>query len=139
MIAAEILAYQADIICLQEVDGSVYDAYLEPIMLASGYKGYYSNKASQQREGCAIFWSTDVFEADQKLSFPVKNLFESSENAKLEQDWSLSSKGVNDLLNSNLELRRIATEKLGQVLQIAKLKLKHSRNKDANAVVVGTL
>jgi len=42
MIAAELLSYHSDIICLQEVDGSVFDSYLQPIMMASGYDGYYS-------------------------------------------------------------------------------------------------
>ena len=138
MIVAELLAYQADIICLQEVDGSVYDAYLQPIMKVSGYDGYYSNKASSQKEGCAMFWSTKVFEVDRELSFDVKNLFEPSGTEGFENDWSLSMKSIEQLLESHLELKKAVTEKLGQVLQIARLKLKYPTQGQPEAVIVGT-
>lgn len=46
MIIAEILAYKADIICLQEVDASIHDALLRPVLEANGYQGFYSNKVS---------------------------------------------------------------------------------------------
>lgn len=44
MIVAEILSYKADIICLQEVDASIHNALLCPVLGASGYQGFYSNK-----------------------------------------------------------------------------------------------
>lgn len=44
MIVAEILAYNADIICLQEVDASVHDSLLHPVLTSCGYQGFYSNK-----------------------------------------------------------------------------------------------
>lgn len=137
MIVAELKAYHADIICLQEVDGSVYDAYLQPVLKALGYDGYYSNKASSQREGCAIFWSTSVFEEEEALSFDVKDLFVPSHDGIFEREWR-SMKGVRELLESHAELKKVTTEKLGQVLQIARLKPKHQRKGQPKAVVVGT-
>lgn len=44
MIIAEILAYKADIICLQEVDASIHDSLLGPVLAACGYQGFYSDK-----------------------------------------------------------------------------------------------
>lgn len=44
MIIAEILAYNADIICLQEVDASIHDTLLSPVLTACGFQGFYSNK-----------------------------------------------------------------------------------------------
>ena len=51
LLVHEILAYRPDIVCLQEVDPSVFDGLLRPVMAANGYHGYYSNKASTQLEG----------------------------------------------------------------------------------------
>ena len=137
MIVAELKAYKADIICLQEVDGSVYDDYLQPVLKALGYDGYYSNKASSQREGCAMFWNTNVFEEEEALSFNVKDLFAPSHDGIFEREWR-SMKGIRELLESHAELKKITTEKLGQVLQIARLKPKHAKKGQPNAVVVGT-
>ena len=46
MIVAELLSYNADVICLQEVDASIHDSLLRPVLEANGYQGFYSNKAS---------------------------------------------------------------------------------------------
>jgi mRNA deadenylase 3'-5' endonuclease subunit Ccr4 len=46
MIVSEILAYKADIICLQEVDASIHNSLLSPVLRACGYQGYYSNKVN---------------------------------------------------------------------------------------------
>jgi hypothetical protein len=137
MIVAELKTYQADIICLQEVDGSVYDSYLQPVLKALGYDGYYSNKASSQREGCAMFWNTNVFEEEETLSFDMKDLFVPSHDGIFEREWR-SMKGIRELLESHAELKKITTQKLGQVLQIARLKPKHPGKGQPKAVVVGT-
>lgn len=136
MVASELLSYHADIICLQEVDGSVFDNYLQPIMMASGYDGYYSNKASEQREGCAIFWSTEVFEADETLSFAIKNLFGPAPDGIFEQNWQ-SMKNIRELMESKKEIKKIATEKVGQVVQIARLKLRNSVEGQPKAIMLG--
>lgn len=47
----EILQHDADIICLQEVDATVYEQLLSPALLAHGFSGFYSNKATSQLEG----------------------------------------------------------------------------------------
>lgn len=48
MVIAEILAYNADIICLQEVDASIHDSLLSPVLTACGYQGFYSDKVRRK-------------------------------------------------------------------------------------------
>jgi len=150
MILAEILAHDSDVICLQEVDGAVFDCYLQPVFQAMGYDGYYSNKASCQREGCAMFWSREKFEVDEALTFSLRDLFdvdenlddkeptrtcmESNSNSSFQQ-WD-SMRGINHLLGSHKELRKVTMEKIGQVLQIASLKLKNPNEGQPQKLVV---
>ena len=138
MIVAEILSYNADIVCLQEVDGSIYDSYFEPVMQAMGYDAFYSNKASTQREGCATFWSRKVFEKDESLTFSLKELFDpdsTTENPKDFHRWD-SMKGIKHLLRSHPELRRVTVEKIGQILQVVKLKVKHPEKEQPKKIVL---
>ena len=51
LLVHEILAYQPDVVCLQEVDKSVFEGLFRPVLESQGYRGYYSNKASKQLEG----------------------------------------------------------------------------------------
>ena len=152
MIVAELLSYNADIICLQEVDGGlIYTSFIEPVMNAMGYDGYYSNKASCQREGCALFWSRKVFDVEKRdidlEAFSIRDLFDITTKEKEEKDCSSdgndendnlsrrenicrwdSMDGINKLLREHYELRKVTMEKIGQVVQIATLRLKNSSN-----------
>lgn len=56
----EILGYNADIICLQEVDESVFDADLLPILSLEGFTGVFNRKGSV-REGLACFLNSKRF------------------------------------------------------------------------------
>lgn len=47
----EILQHGADIVCLQEVDATVYESLLRPAMAVHGYDSFYTNKATLQLEG----------------------------------------------------------------------------------------
>ena len=68
LILHELLAYQADVICLQEVDKQIYFNLLEPVLRHFQYQGVYSRKHTKSKlsdhslttstnEGCAMFWS----------------------------------------------------------------------------------
>mmetsp|Transcript_21824 Transcript_21824/g.43771 ORF Transcript_21824/g.43771 Transcript_21824/m.43771 type:complete len:1027 (-) Transcript_21824:135-3215(-) len=77
MILAEIISYDADLICLQEVDASIHDGLIRPVLESKGYQGFYSNKVSSQPEGCSMFWSTKSFEPTSETdmrSFPLRSL-----------------------------------------------------------------
>ena len=138
MIVAEILAYDADIICLQEVDGLIYDTYFEPVMQAMGYDAFYSNKASCQREGCAMFWSKKMFERDEALTFSLRELFDPDSHPPPKPElhrWD-SMTGIKHLLKSHPELRRVTMEKIGQILQVVKLKIKNPQDGQPHRVVI---
>lgn len=55
------LGYNADVICLQEVDNKVFDGDLVPILSSLGYQGLFSKKGGQVSEGTACFFHTSKF------------------------------------------------------------------------------
>lgn len=57
----EISGYNADIICLQEVDGKVFDMDLVPFLETSCLSGVHMKKGTTP-EGLAIFYDTNRFE-----------------------------------------------------------------------------
>ena len=144
MIIAEILSYNADIICLQEVDASIHNSLIYPVLRTKGYQGFYSNKATSQQEGCSLFWSTSVFEmatAEDMQEFPLRSLLtkdasldEESEyyNAKstvrdiVELERWESINGIRELLEVHDEVRRVYSESVGQILQVVRLSPKQS-------------
>ena len=138
MIVAEILSYNADIICLQEVDASIHNSFISPVLTANGFQGFYSNKVTSQQEGCSMFWSTSVFEivkAEDMKEFPLRSLLtkdaslDESEyyNAKstvrdiVELERWESMNGVRQLLETHDEVRRVYSESVGQILQTVRL------------------
>ena len=153
MLMYEILAYNADVICLQEVDTAIYDTLLRPVLESKGYQGFYSNKASTQQEGCAMFWSTSCFEEVSEFdmkTISIRDLFAEHEDQLLRgtfgstegngeeignkqlSKWN-SMDEILDLMGKHDELRRIAREKTGQILQLAMLTLKNPRDDATNA------
>ncbi|KAL1399074.1 hypothetical protein pipiens_008491 [Culex pipiens pipiens] len=57
----EILGYNADIVCLQEVDGKVYDLDLLPVFRVKNFDGHYKAKG-KTAEGLATFFDCNRFE-----------------------------------------------------------------------------
>jgi mRNA deadenylase 3'-5' endonuclease subunit Ccr4 len=135
------LVYQPDIICLQEVDASIFSGLFRPCLESQGYQGYYSNKASVQLEGCAMFWSLRRFERidDSAMQqFPLRDLFHKCKGDDLCRWDSLDD--IDRLLDENQELSRVVRDKVGQVLQVAELRLRstsHSSSDHPSRIVVG--
>mmetsp|Transcript_9689 Transcript_9689/g.21853 ORF Transcript_9689/g.21853 Transcript_9689/m.21853 type:complete len:1018 (-) Transcript_9689:104-3157(-) len=150
MIIAEILSYNADIICLQEVDAAIHDALLRPVLEANGYQGFYSNKVSSQQEGCSMFWSTAIFEMvndDDMRTFPLRSLlapeqahrscrlskqtshyFDAKSNVKdLELERWESVNEIRHLFEIHDEVRKIFRESVGQIVQIVRLSPKKTQ------------
>jgi 2',5'-phosphodiesterase len=61
LVLQELQRYQADLICLQEVDDKAFSEYLAPQLVLDGYKGRYTNKTGRVREGSATFWRSSRF------------------------------------------------------------------------------
>lgn len=75
LVLSEILQYNADVICLQEVDDRMYTMCLEPAMRLAGFEGAFTNKAGKVREGAAAFWRRDRFRLKTRRDVALKNLF----------------------------------------------------------------
>lgn len=135
LLVHEILAHQPDIICLQEVDSIIFEQLLRPVLKAHGYHGYYSNKVAAQKEGCAMFWSLQVFDEDAaQEEFALRDLVESQPDGD-QTDWD-SLDQIKSLLDHCPELGCVVREKVGQILQVATLRLKNQNGK-AESLVVG--
>ncbi|XP_026686702.1 2',5'-phosphodiesterase 12 [Diaphorina citri] len=62
LIIREILAYHADLICLQEVDEKAFHRDLSPILLRKGnLRADFAVKSGNAAEGLAIFWDDSRF------------------------------------------------------------------------------
>jgi hypothetical protein len=58
---ADVLAADADVVCLQEVDARLYDRFWAPQMAAAGYAGVHTPKAGPSAEGPALFVRTAAY------------------------------------------------------------------------------
>lgn len=141
LIVHELLEYEADIIALQEVDTDVYAKLLRPVLSTQGFEGYFSQKGVDEnsgvREGCAIFWSLDVFESVRPVDMQTHTFRELirqfiDEDRVHKSQWK-SLSDVSDLLGKHDNLRHVLFDKLGHVLQTVVLTRRMNREK----VVVG--
>eukprot|EP00804_Cyclotella_cryptica_P003746 CCRYP_008916-RA/>CCRYP_008916-RA protein AED:0.11 eAED:0.11 QI:801/1/1/1/0.83/0.71/7/48/561 len=141
LIVHELLDYQPDIICLQEVDADVFRDLLHPVMNVMGYQGYYSQKGvgvgDGVREGCALFWALDVFEnvrVPDMQTHTFREMIEafSCEERMHKNQWK-SLRDMSDLLQKHDHLRHVLFNKLGHVLQTVVL----TKRCDGEQVVVG--
>ena len=61
LLARELLGYNADLLCLQEVDHKAFDLDLTPA-LRGDFEGDFAKKGGQVSEGCACFWRRRKFD-----------------------------------------------------------------------------
>jgi len=54
-LALEMLTYNSDIICLQEVDCDEYENFFKGIMSKAGYVGFYKQRTGIEEDGLALF------------------------------------------------------------------------------------
>ncbi|XP_012265656.2 2',5'-phosphodiesterase 12 [Athalia rosae] len=78
LILKELIGYNADIVCLQEVDKKVFDNDLLPTLASLDYDGVFNRKGGSVTEGLATFFNIHRF---QKLDFESAIL---GENVDLE-------------------------------------------------------
>jgi 2',5'-phosphodiesterase len=70
-IAQELLAYHADLLCLQECGRDVFQSYLLPVMKAAGYDGVYMNKNGTVKEGCGFLFRSSRYTLVDSTSIPL--------------------------------------------------------------------
>jgi mRNA deadenylase 3'-5' endonuclease subunit Ccr4 len=123
----EILAYQADVICLQEVDELVFETLFQPVLEYHDYQGYFSVKRSAgTKEGCAMFWSLKHFQRAEPQKFKTHGLSDlitnyTSPSKDAKTDWQDSIDIIRHLFQKRPDLAQVIRDKLGHVLQIADL------------------
>jgi mRNA deadenylase 3'-5' endonuclease subunit Ccr4 len=120
----EILSYRADIVSLQEVDSKLYHSFYYPVLASQGYQGFFTNKITGSQEGCAVFWSTDVFqvtdEQEDQKAFSIRHLLTEDELTSDDPAWKESFRQVKSLYTSLPRVEALAND-LGQILQVVRL------------------
>ena len=88
LILKELLGYNADIICLQEVDNKVFDFDLLPILSEKDeFDGVFDRKGGQVSEGLACFWRTSKFKQLKKQKFILSDSLQSETH--FEHMWNV--------------------------------------------------
>ena len=62
LLVKELTGYNADVVCLQEVDRKVFESDLRPVMAERGFAGSLCLKGGQVSEGAACFYRKSRFE-----------------------------------------------------------------------------
>ncbi|XP_075992185.1 2',5'-phosphodiesterase 12 [Anticarsia gemmatalis] len=62
LIVKELLGYNSDVMCLQEVDRKIFKNCLKPILGAEGLDGAFYKKGKEVAEGLACFYRKDRFQ-----------------------------------------------------------------------------
>jgi len=61
LILKELQGYNADILCLQEVDSKVFNTYLEPTFARLGFSGVFAKKGGDVSEGMSCIFNSRKF------------------------------------------------------------------------------
>jgi len=107
LVLSELIAIDADVICLQECDRKVFENYFKCHFSSynNGHSCFYANKCSGVAEGCAIFVRKSKFFVLRVIDLPLKNV--------IRMDLALRN-----LFSSKPELVDIICGKLGTICQI---------------------
>lgn len=66
----EIIGYNADLICLQELDSKCFKGNFYKVLKREGFEGFFSNKSSSP-EGVCSLWNTNAFEKLSAREYPT--------------------------------------------------------------------
>ena len=119
----------ADILCLQEVDASMYDSVLAP-GLESEFAGAYLSKDGAVREGEALFWRAGRLRPGARRELSLRRAFAEAGGGALDAR-------VRAYLDRRPALRR-ALSKVGTVAQLVALETRDERLPPATLIVVNT-
>jgi mRNA deadenylase 3'-5' endonuclease subunit Ccr4 len=126
LIIHEILQSQADVVCLQEVDFTVYETLLLPVLLLFNFQGYYSGKKGEtSNEGCALFWSLSTFapvSPDDQKTYAIKDLLMRG-NGTDDEEWAPVFETLWSLLLHRPDLQLVLATKLAHIAQMVPLTL----------------
>lgn len=116
-ILAELVSYNADIICLQEVQSSAFEEFFHPSLSAVGYEGLYKRKTRENPgedvngiDGCAIFYRADRFTMVEQYGI------EYNEAARQQ---TMDRKSLRRLMKGNIALVAVLEELQAPVHQVS--------------------
>ena len=89
------MGYNADIMCLQEVDKKIYEGDLFPIFSNMKFDGLFGCKDGPMHEGTACFWNTDKFQLQESSRTILREIVQNDDNFK----------DILDVLNKNEKLK----------------------------------
>lgn len=73
-ILPEILKSKSDVVCLQEVEHSLFDQRIKKVFDSNGFGSIYKKRTGNKTDGCAIFWRRAKFNLlrHQEVEFKAK-------------------------------------------------------------------
>jgi 2',5'-phosphodiesterase len=119
LVFKEILDYNPDIACLQEVDASAFDSLLEPGLREHGMDGIFTNKAGRVKEGSATFWRRDRFHRLDSDAMEMRKYFP-KDSSKKEINMAPLGPPLRPMLESSPMLCE-ALQKVGTIAQLTLL------------------
>ena len=79
----ELLRYDADVLCLQEVEWWSFEHFLEPALRGFGFHGRHDAKHGQSAEGCATFYRVAAFKEVYRERLSMRNAARAAEYSDL--------------------------------------------------------
>ena len=137
LIMRELIGYNADVICLQEVQANHYDAYIYPMLREAGYEGLFKCKTREgttgpgKVDGCATFFRTSRFRIMNAYDVEYNALAMSAVNSGEYADPNLD--GRSQKKRSDKILQRLMR---GNVAQITMVELLSPPMKTARMVCI---
>ena len=119
----ELLAYQADIVCLQECDRKVFECYFQPYLQRLQYSCHFGSKFGGVQEGCALFLRTPSLSPMKVLHVPLKELI-------------LADPLISPILDARDEVRKVLGSHINTTVQIAICQL--ANDADQHVIVANT-
>ena len=98
MIAKELLGYNADLICLQEVDRKVFNHNLAPLFRSEGLEGIFALKGGEVSEGVAVFWWMSKFTMESHQRLVLSEALESKEYLKEMREVVESNEALTEMV-----------------------------------------
>eukprot|EP00759_Apiculatamorpha_spiralis_P050074 PhF_6_TR4490/c0_g1_i1/m.6186/K19612/PDE12; 2',5'-phosphodiesterase len=114
-VGEELLSYNADIICLQEVGWSTFESYLKPMLQNFGFDGCYESKyrsamcGTATKDGSCILWSKSKFQYVSHTVLPLTYAFFETQYGKTPYWKEMETKLVTGYAQVTTTLRNVTT------------------------------
>lgn len=121
LVVQELVEYDADVICTQEIGERVYLEYFEPILKSLGFSGSFAAKTGSTPEGCSIFVRDSEFKVCETVELSLAKRYMDPMNAELRNLVSFNveiGKAIT-ALPTITQIQVIQHKKTGQLMILA--------------------